>query len=140
MGGHRRRNQIPPGHDRLRAPGPVSRAKNILGVDSREYRSGNEGLKPVCLFGGSTLAAAKAGAQVVHLDASKGMVEWARENADLNGLEKAPIRWIVDDAIKFLKREVKRGNLYDAIILDPPSLAGAPPARCLKSMSIFRTF
>jgi 23S rRNA (cytosine1962-C5)-methyltransferase len=71
--------------------------------------------------GGATLAAAKAGASVCHLDASKGMVAWARENAALNNLEKAPIRWIVDDVIKFLKREEKRGSLYDGIILDPPS-------------------
>lgn len=71
--------------------------------------------------GGSTLAAAKAGASVCHLDASPGMVDWARENAALNGLEKAPIRWIVDDALKFLKREVRRERRYDAIILDPPS-------------------
>lgn len=71
--------------------------------------------------GGSTLAAAQAGAQVCHLDASKGMVDWARENAALNGLEKAPIRWIVDDVAKFLKRELRRERLYDAIILDPPT-------------------
>lgn len=71
--------------------------------------------------GGATLAAAKAGASVCHLDASKGMVSWARENAALNGLEKAPIRWIVEDVKKFLAREQKRGSLYDAIILDPPS-------------------
>ena len=71
--------------------------------------------------GGATLAAAKAGASVCHLDASKGMVSWARENAALNNLEKAPIRWIVDDVIKFLKRELKRGTRYDGIILDPPS-------------------
>jgi 23S rRNA (cytosine1962-C5)-methyltransferase len=71
--------------------------------------------------GGSTLAAAKAGAQVCHLDASKGMVAWARENAALNGLEGAPIRWIVDDVGKFISREMRRGNRYDAIILDPPS-------------------
>lgn len=71
--------------------------------------------------GGSTLSAAKAGAQVCHLDASKGMVAWARENAALNNLEKAPIRWIVDDVSKFLKRELRRGNRYDGIILDPPS-------------------
>lgn len=71
--------------------------------------------------GGSTLAAAKAGAHVCHLDASKGMVAWARENAALNGLEKAPIRWIVDDVSKFLARELRRGVKYDAIILDPPS-------------------
>lgn len=71
--------------------------------------------------GGSTLAAAKAGAHVCHLDASKGMVAWARENAILNQLEKKPIRWIVDDVSKFLARELRRGKRYDAIILDPPS-------------------
>ena len=71
--------------------------------------------------GGATLAAAQAGASCCHLDASKGMVDWARENARLNELEEAPIRWIVDDVIKFLRREVKRGNRYDAILLDPPS-------------------
>lgn len=71
--------------------------------------------------GGSTLAAAVEGARVCHLDASKGMVAWARENAELNGLKEAPIRWIVDDVTKFLKREVKRGSRYDGIFLDPPS-------------------
>lgn len=71
--------------------------------------------------GGATLAAAKAGASVCHVDASKGMVTYARENAHLNGLEKAPIRWIVDDVQKFLTREMRRGKFYDAIILDPPS-------------------
>lgn len=69
--------------------------------------------------GGATLAAAAAGAQVCHLDASKGMVSWARENAALNRLEG--IRWIVDDVMKFLKREIKRGVFYDGIILDPPT-------------------
>lgn len=71
--------------------------------------------------GGATLAAAKAGAKVCHLDASKGMVQWARENAKLSKLEKAPIRWIVDDVLKFLRREERRGATYDGIILDPPS-------------------
>lgn len=71
--------------------------------------------------GGSTLAAAHAGAEVCHLDAAKGMIEWARKNASLNMLQDAPIRWIVDDAIVFLTREVKRKKQYDAIILDPPS-------------------
>lgn len=86
--------------------------------------SGRSSLNVLNLFaysGGATLAAAKAGAHVCHLDASKGMVAWARENAVLSGLEKAPIRWIVDDVSKFLKREIRRGNRYDAIILDPPS-------------------
>lgn len=71
--------------------------------------------------GGATLAAAQAGAKVCHLDASKGMVTWARENALLNGLSEAPIRWIVDDATKFLTRELRRGVRYDAIICDPPT-------------------
>jgi 23S rRNA (cytosine1962-C5)-methyltransferase len=71
--------------------------------------------------GGVTLAAAQEGAEVCHLDASKGMVDWARENAALNNLQKAPIRWIVDDALKFLRRELKRESFYDGIILDPPT-------------------
>lgn len=71
--------------------------------------------------GGSTLASAKGGAHVCHLDASKGMVAWARENAVLNGLENAPIRWIIEDVTKFLTREIRRGKRYDAIILDPPT-------------------
>lgn len=71
--------------------------------------------------GGATLAAAKVGARVCHLDASKGMVTWARENATLNGMQEAPIRWIVEDVAKFLTREIKRGSKYDGIILDPPS-------------------
>jgi len=71
--------------------------------------------------GGATLACAQAGARVCHLDASKGMVSWARENAALNGLENAPIRWIVEDVQKFLERELRRGSFYDLIILDPPT-------------------
>ncbi len=72
--------------------------------------------------GGSTMASALEGASVCHLDASRGMVDWARQNSALNGLADAPIRWLVDDAVKFLGREVRRGNRYDGIILDPPSL------------------
>lgn len=71
--------------------------------------------------GGATLACASAGASVCHLDAVKGMVEWGKQNAALSGLSDKPIRWIVDDAMKFLGREIKRGNKYDGIILDPPS-------------------
>ena len=71
--------------------------------------------------GGSTMAAALGGAEACHLDASKGMVEWAHENARLNGLADSPIRWIVDDAHKFMKREIRRGRRYDAIVLDPPT-------------------
>ncbi len=82
------------------------------------------GMKILNLFaysGGVTLAAAQQGAEVCHLDASKPMVDWARENAALNRLEGAKIRWIVDDAMKFLKREEKRGSRYEGIILDPPT-------------------
>lgn len=71
--------------------------------------------------GGATLAAARAGAKVCHLDASQGMVAWARENAELNQMTRAPIRWIVDDVHKFLMREIKRNVRYDGILLDPPS-------------------
>lgn len=71
--------------------------------------------------GGATLAGAKGGAHCCHVDASKGMVQWARENAKLNGLENHAIRWIVDDVNKFLQREIRRGARYDAVLLDPPS-------------------
>lgn len=71
--------------------------------------------------GGATMAAAKAGAHCCHVDASKGMVQWARHNAEINELKDHPIRWIVDDVNKFLQREIRRGNRYDGILLDPPS-------------------
>ena len=71
--------------------------------------------------GGATVACLKAGASVCHVDASKGMVGWAKENAVSSGLADAPIRWIVDDCVKFVEREIRRGNKYDAIIMDPPS-------------------
>ena len=68
--------------------------------------------------GGATVAAAKAGASVTHVDAAKGMVTWAKENAAISGLGDAPIRWLVDDCGKFVEREIRRGNTYDAIIMD----------------------
>lgn len=76
--------------------------------------------------GGATLAAASAGAEVCHVDAARGMVAWARENARSSGLEERPIRWIVDDCAKFVEREIKRGRRYDAIIMDPPSYGRGP--------------
>jgi 23S rRNA (cytosine1962-C5)-methyltransferase len=82
---------------------------------------GSQILNLFAYSGGATLAFAKQGGKVCHLDASKGMVEWARENAKINHLEKAPIRWIVDDASKFLKREVRREVRYEGIVLDPPT-------------------
>ena len=82
--------------------------------------------------GGATLAAASAGASVCHVDASKGMVAWARENARLSGLGEAPIRYIVDDCKKFIQREVRRGRKYDAIIMDPPSYGRGPSGEIWK--------
>mgnify|MGYP000320682380 CR=1 FL=1 len=76
--------------------------------------------------GGATVACAAAGAKVCHVDAAKGMVQWARENAKSSGLEDAPIRWIVDDCGKFVEREIRRGKTYDAIIMDPPSYGRGP--------------
>ena len=82
--------------------------------------------------GGATLAAAQAGALVTHVDASKGMVGWAKENARSSGLESASIRWIVDDCVKFVEREIRRGNHYDAIIMDPPSYGRGPKGEIWK--------
>lgn len=89
--------------------------------------------------GGATLAAAKAGAKVTHVDASKMAVEWARANATLSGLADAPIRWILDDAKKFIEREAKRGNRYDAIIMDPPTFGHGPKNEVWKIEEDFTT-
>ena len=82
--------------------------------------------------GGATIAAAAAGASVTHVDASKGMVTWAKENVASSGLADAPIRWIVDDCVKFVEREIRRGNHYDAIIMDPPSYGRGPKGEIWK--------
>ena len=92
-------------------------------------KKSNRPIKVLNLFaytGGATVAASKAGAQVVHVDASKGMVAMAKENAAISGLEGAPIRYIVDDCKKFIEREIRRGNKYDGIIMDPPSYGRGP--------------
>ncbi len=102
---------------------------------SEKIRSSKRPVKILNLFaytGGATLAAAKAGAAVTHVDASKGMVGWAKENARASGLENAPIRWIVDDCVKFVEREIRRGNHYDAIIMDPPSYGRGPKGEIWK--------
>ena len=86
-----------------------------------KIRNAGRPVKVLNLFaytGGATLAAAAAGASVTHVDASKGMVTWAKENAAASGLAEAPIRWLVDDCVKFVEREIRRGNHYDAIIMD----------------------
>ena len=82
--------------------------------------------------GGATVACAAAGAKVCHVDAAKGMVSWARENAKLSGLEQAPVRWIVDDCAKFVEREIRRGRRYDALIMDPPSYGRGPSGEIWK--------
>ena len=82
--------------------------------------------------GGATLSAAMAGASVTHVDASKGMVTWAKENAVSSGLKDAPIRWLVDDCVKFVEREIRRGSRYDAIIMDPPSYGRGPKGEIWK--------
>ena len=91
--------------------------------------SGKEEVKVLNLFaytGGATVACLKEGASVVHVDASKGMVQWAKENAAASGVAGASVRWIVDDCIKFVQREIRRGNKYDIVILDPPSYGRGP--------------
>lgn len=100
-----------------------------------KIRKANRPIKVLNLFaytGGATCAAASAGAMVTHVDASKGMVTWAKENAKSSGLEDAPIRWIVDDCVKFVEREIRRGNRYDAIIMDPPSYGRGPKGEIWK--------
>ena len=102
---------------------------------SRLIRSADRPLKVLNLFaytGGATLAAAKAGASVTHVDASKGMVAWAKENAMASGLADAPIRWLVDDCVKFVEREIRRGSKYDGIIMDPPSYGRGPKGEIWK--------
>ena len=94
-----------------------------------QVRSAGRPVSVLNLFaytGGATLAAAAAGASVCHVDASKGMTQWARENAASSGLSDRPIRWIVDDCKKFVQRELRRGRRYDAIIMDPPSYGRGP--------------
>ena len=95
----------------------------------KEAKSEGREIRVLNLFaytGGATAAAASAGASVCHVDAAKGMVHWARENAELSGLSEKPIRWIVDDCKKFVEREIRRGSKYDAVILDPPSYGRGP--------------
>ncbi len=89
-----------------------------------KIKESNREIKVLNLFaytGGASVACLSAGASVVHVDSSKGMVDWAKENVVSSGLEDKPIRYLVDDVVKFVKREIRRGNKYDAIIMDPPS-------------------
>ncbi len=103
--------------------------KGALAKDpSREIRV----LNLFAYTGGATLSAAAAGAHVTHVDASKGMVGWAKENAASSGLSAAPVRWLVDDCVKFVEREIRRGNTYDAVIMDPPSYGRGPKGEIWK--------
>lgn len=100
-----------------------------------KIRNAGRPVKVLNLFaytGGATLAAAASGASVTHVDASKGMIGWAKENARSSGLGEAPIRWIVDDCVKFVEREIRRGNHYDGIIMDPPSYGRGPKGEIWK--------
>ena len=102
---------------------------------TKKIKKAGRPLKVLNLFaytGGATLAAAAAGAQVTHVDASKGMVNWAKENAQSSGLSDAPIRWLVDDCVKFVEREIRRSNKYDGIIMDPPSYGRGPKGEIWK--------
>ena len=102
---------------------------------SKIIKGANRPVKVLNLFaytGGATVCAAKAGASVTHVDASKGMVTWAKENAASSGLADAPIRYLVDDCVKFVEREIRRGNTYDGIIMDPPSYGRGPKGELWK--------
>ena len=103
-------------------------------IEAHSARTGRR-TKVLNLFaytGGATCACAKAGAEVAHVDAAKGMVAWAKDNAAASGLEAAPIRYIVDDCVKFVKREIRRGNHYDGILMDPPSYGRGPTGEMWK--------
>ena len=102
---------------------------------SKLIKEAGRDIKVLNLFaytGGATVSAAAAGASVTHVDASKGMVTWAKENAASSGLADASIRWLVDDCSKFVQREIRRGNKYDAIIMDPPSYGRGPKGEIWK--------
>lgn len=104
-------------------------------INEAKLKAPNKEIKVLNLFaytGGATLSAAAAGASVTHVDASKGMVQWAKENAISSGLKDAPIRWLVDDCVKFVEREIRRGNKYDGIIMDPPSYGRGPKGEIWK--------
>ncbi|MBT5027249.1 MAG: hypothetical protein HOH38_00470 [Nitrospinaceae bacterium] len=104
-------------------------ALNWLWIMDRLKQLNGKKIKVLNVFGytgASTLAAASAGAEVTHIDASKGSVTWAKKNLELSGLAEKPVRWIVDDAMKYMQREHRRGNKYDAIIMDPPSFGRGP--------------
>ena len=106
--------------------------KNRLSSYNNDYPEGIKVLNLFAYTGGATAACASAGARVTHVDASKGMVTWAKENAACSGLSDAPVRWLVDDCVKFVERESRRGNHYDGILMDPPSYGRGPKGEIWK--------
>ena len=103
--------------------------RNVIMDHKKNVGAGSEKISVLNLFGytgGATLAAAQAGADVCHVDGSKSAISWAKDNADISGLSDKKIRWILDDAIVFVKREIKRGKKYDGIIMDPPAFGRGP--------------
>ncbi len=110
-------------------------AANWIWMDALIRKSGRKDLKILNLFGytgGATLACAAAGAHVTHVDAAKGMVLWAKENRELNNLPETSFRWIVEDAMRFIQREIRRSNHYDGILMDPPSYGRGPAGEVWK--------
>ncbi len=103
-------------------------ARRLIENEKREIKV----LNLFAYTGGATVACLKAGAGVTHVDASKGMVQWAKENARSSGVSDRPVRWLVDDCMKFVKREIRRGNKYDAVIMDPPSYGRGPDGEVWK--------
>ena len=104
-------------------------AANWVWMAEKLRQSGRKDLRVLNLFGytgGATLACAQAGAHVTHVDAAKGMVQWAKENRELSHLPETSCRWIVEDALRFVQREIRRGNSYDGILMDPPSYGRGP--------------
>lgn len=115
----------------FQAYGAFPRAGGKLGHSDRldkVLQKARQRAQPVCLHGGATVACASAGARVCHVDSAKNMVERARENMELSGLSDRPVRYIVEDCKKFVRREIKRGRRYDALIMDPPSYGRGPTA------------
>lgn len=103
-------------------------ARELITTQNREISV----LNLFAYTGGATVACLKAGARVTHVDASKGMVQWAKENAVASGVRDGNVRWLVDDCVKFVKRELRRGNRYDAVIMDPPSYGRGPTGEVWK--------
>ena len=110
-------------------------AANWVWMAEKLRQSGRKDLRVLNLFGytgGATLACAQAGAHVTHVDAAKGMVQWAKENRELSQLPETSCRWIVEDALRFVQREIRRGNSYDGILMDPPSYGRGPSGEVWK--------